>query len=92
MKTKIISNQNGSVTVSRNDAFTGERYERTYFTGKSEGLSYVYFTTANGNISQVCERMRLRGITLMSSRDRLTETIRKELRKQRADELKITNN
>jgi len=92
MKTKIISNQNGSVTVSRNDAFTGERYERTYFTGKSEGLSYVYFMTESGNTSQVCERMSFNGTTLMSSRDRLADVIRKELKKQRTDELKITNN
>jgi len=78
----------GSVTVSRDDVFTGERYERTYFTGKSEGFSYVYFTI-NGKTSQVCDRMGSTGSTLMTTRDNLIETIRRELKKQNDDERKI---
>lgn len=88
MKTSITLNDNGSVTVSRDDAFTGERYERTYFTGGSEGLSYVFYTI-NGKNYQLCERMGSAGSTLMTARDNLLNTIRRELKKQNYDECKM---
>ena len=88
MKTVIILNGNGSVTVHKDNAFTGERYDRTYFTGKSEGLSYVYFTV-NGKTSQLCERMGSNGNALMTTRDNLLNTIRGEIKKQNYDERKM---
>ena len=88
MKTAIILNGNGSVTVHKDNAFTEERCERTYFTGKSEGLSYVYFTV-NGKTSQLCERMGSNGNALMTTRDNLLDAIRRELKKQNDDDRKM---
>ena len=87
MKTKITVNQNRSVTVERDNAYTGERTDVTYFVGSSDGLGYVKYMNANGGTSQVCEGMSSRGNnTLMATRDSLPDVIRRELRKQRAAE------
>lgn len=86
MKTKITVNQNRSVTVERDDVFSGERVERTYFVGATSGLGYVHYHTANGGSSQICEGMSGSGNTLMASRESLPAVLRQELRKQNARE------
>ena len=82
MKTKFTLNPNGSVTIAYDDM--GESIVRDFYTGKSDGLSYVY----DGHGKQICDRMRESGSTLMSSRDALISTLRTEFRKMRADEKK----
>ena len=91
MKTQIIVNSDSSVTIKKDDQYSGERIERTYFVAKSDGVGYVHFYTMNGGTSQICERMASTGATLRSSRNNLADVLRRELRKQRADELKFMN-
>jgi hypothetical protein len=83
MKTKITINPSQSVTVEMDADFSGERFERTYFVRASDGLGYVYYTEKNGRVSQICDGMADRGITLMASRDSLPTVLRREIRKAR---------
>ena len=86
MKTKITVNANRSVTVERDDIYSGERTQRTYFVGAATGLGYVHYYTANGGTFQICEGMCSTGNTLMASRDSLPAVLRRELRKLNAAE------
>jgi len=86
MKTKITVNANSSVTVERDDIYSGERTQRTYFVGAASGLGYVCYYTANGGTSQICEGMSGSGNTLRASRQTLPDVLRRELRKLNATE------
>lgn len=88
MKSKITVNANRSVTVERDDIYSGERTQRTYFVGAASGLGYVHYYTPSGGTSQICDGMRSSGATLMASRDSLPAVLRRELRKLNASKSK----
>lgn len=65
------------VTVSYDDAYTGERIERVMFCPNSGG--YVREVVGiNGNNRQVCERLEQMGTTLWATPEYLPKLIRKE--------------
>jgi len=82
MKATIKRNANGSVTLTHDvDSSTFEdgrtRQSITYFcTGR-----YVFEHSDTGNHRQVCNKLQNMGCTLMTSKENLLETIRKEWRK-----------
>ena len=82
MKAKITVNSDHSVTVERDEVLSGERVVHTYFVSALSGVGYVFYHTATGGTSQICEGMGITGSTLMASRESLPTVLRRELRKQ----------
>jgi hypothetical protein len=75
----------GHVTISYTDAYTGERVTRTF--GAPTGREgYVVELDGRGGSRQVCDCLDRVGNTLMSSAERLAETIRREYRAMRRAE------
>ena len=86
MKTKITVNQNRSVTVDRDDYFSGKRTESTYYVVPLEEEAFVYLLTNTGAILQVCAGMSALGRPIRASRESLPAVLRRELRKLNAAE------
>lgn len=85
MKTTIKTDAQGYVTISYDDADSGERITTTYFCPLNGG--YVRIRDAAQRYPQVCERLSGSGSTLMcSSREKLAEVVRREYRAMRRAE------
>ena len=85
MKTKFTTDCAGRVTVSYDDAITGNRVTRE-FTCPTDG-GYVRERMSNGDWTQVCDGLAHRGNTLAAaSREKLISLIRSEYRVMRRAE------
>lgn len=85
MRATIRTDAQGNVTISYDDADSGERITTTYFVPMNGG--YVRVRDDRQQYPQVCERLSGGGSTLMcSSRGKLAEVIRREYRAMRRAE------
>lgn len=81
MKT-IITEGNNSVTINYDDALSGERITRKFFSG---GM-YVKESDSAKRYPQVCERLSSTGSTLMATSETLAAVIRREYNAMRRAE------
>lgn len=82
MKTKFTEYNNGNVVIEYTDAWTNENICRR-FTCPYDG-GYVWELLANGERTQVCERLAHDGPTLTcNSWDALPDLIKREYRRMR---------
>lgn len=84
-RTKITTESNGDVCIVYVDD-CDEVCERTFFVPIMTGGGYIRERDEAGRYPQVCEQLRRCGSTLMSTRDALADTIRREYRRMRAAE------
>lgn len=77
--------ESGRVTIEYVDALGAPRV-RTFSTLNRDGASFVLELHADGCVTQPCERLYAFGRPLVSTRDGLPETIRREYRRMRAAE------
>ena len=77
--------ESGRVTIEYVDALGSARV-RTFCTLNRDGASFVLELHADGCMTQPCERLYAFGRPLVSTRDGLLETIRREYRRMRSAE------
>lgn len=84
MKTKIVVQPNGDVTIeSDSRGGDGERVTTTYFVPSNGG--YVRIRDSAGHYPQVCDYLASTGATLhVSKKENLLGVIRREYRRSRA--------
>ena len=87
MRTSITQDQQGYVTLCYDDPLLTARVTMTFFCPPDGG--YVRIWRADGNHLQICNRLDVRGDTLISpSRDALLSVIRREYRAMKREHAK----